>query len=293
MVLLTSPWFKLYAGVTLDPDLTSMPLAQQAIYFRLLAHSSQQEERGSVSLKDFSSLAKYVANGDTKTLKTTIEYLRDGWGCITITDHILYFKSWGKYQTPASQEPSAVRERVHRWRERRKSDEDNRTPDDVMVDLVVDIIPEIRHLPQQLAALRPLILAAQNPICRAREMRRYWEVERKRSITNFVRAFAQTPDLAAPLGESPCPPITLPPSPSRTFNDMIGWLAEAHLTHSLGRALVFPEAFEVEFLGLEDQYMRLGINDAALTPRLQSAFEQAAKAVKADITIIFESGEAA
>jgi hypothetical protein len=116
-------WFRMYHDARNDAKLRLLSDREFRIWFNLLCMASDQEtdQRGSIPIDDDELLAVEVAEGDTKALQgVTARLLK--LRIIEIEDNTIVFLNWpGRQYDKPSDQPEAVRERVARWRERKKA----------------------------------------------------------------------------------------------------------------------------------------------------------------------------
>ena len=114
------PWFRLYSEARNDRKLESLSDAEFRVWFRLLCYAAETEPRGVFEIDDLLGVEVGCENGDMASMLEKLKRLR----IIDVEEELGYFIAFAdrQYDKP-SDAPEQVRERVRRYRERKKNAE--------------------------------------------------------------------------------------------------------------------------------------------------------------------------
>ena len=114
------PWFKLFTEARNDRKLNKLTDREHRIWFHLLCYAAEQEIRGTIAYEDLDRLALEVADEDSAALSQTIHHLVH-LGILSHDTHRLCFLHFTERNSgKPSDEPLAIRERVTRYREKKR-----------------------------------------------------------------------------------------------------------------------------------------------------------------------------
>lgn len=124
-------WFRLYTEARNDAKLRHLTDLEHRIWFNLLCFSAEQEERGTIPVKNRYLLAVEVAGGDDETLGRTIEKLQM-LDIVEVSEDSVVFSHFAErqYDNP-SDHPSKVAQRVAKHRAKKKNEEKTKSNDNV------------------------------------------------------------------------------------------------------------------------------------------------------------------
>ncbi len=119
----------MYSEARNDAKLRHLEDREHRIWFNLLCFSSEQDERGTIPVKNQYLLAVEVAGGDDEALKKTIEKLKM-LDIVEVIEDKIIFTHFGErqYDNP-SDRPDNVKERVAKHRAKKKNESKTKSND--------------------------------------------------------------------------------------------------------------------------------------------------------------------